>query len=51
MDQFYFMCYFPDVKCIAISFKWRHVVNAIGFETSEEVWKAEGEVDGITWKP
>ena len=48
MDQFSFMYYLPDVKCLAISFRLEHVVKAIHFETSEEVWKVKGKVHGIT---
>ena len=48
MDQFYSMCYLPDVTCLAISIKSGHVVKVIYFETSAEVWKVKGEVEGIT---
>ena len=51
LNDFYSMCYLPNVKCVAISIWKDNVVKAIHCETDEQVWEVMGKVAGVTWNP
>ena len=51
MEGITFMCYLPNVKCVALSDWEKNVVKAIHCETCELIWEVKGEVGGVIWMP